>query len=122
MTAQDIINEILAKNPEVSQTQILEKVQTEKVRTGGLLDDQTLLRLIAAKYGVSVQQNEIHNDGVLSTSRLFAGLNNVTVAGHVIAVFPAKSFEGENQVNLPPSWLRITMESYVWCCGMRKQS
>ncbi len=48
-----------------------------------------------AKYGVSVQQNEIHNDGTLSTSRLFAGLNNVTVAGHVIAVFPAKSFEGE---------------------------
>ena len=95
MTTQDIINEILAKNPEVSQTQILEKVQAEKVRTGGLLDDQTLLRLIAAKYGVSVQQNEIHNDGTLSTSRLFAGLNNVTVAGHVIAVFPAKSFEGE---------------------------
>ncbi len=95
MTAQDIIDEILEKNPEVSQIQILEKVQAEKIRTGGLLDDQTLLRLIAAKYGVSVKQNEIHNDGTLSTNRLFAGLNNVTVAGHIIAVFPARSFEGE---------------------------
>jgi replication factor A1 len=95
MTAQDIIAKILEKNPEVTQTQILEKVQAEKVRTGGLLDDQTLLRLIAAKYGVSVQQNEIHNDGTLSISRLFAGLNNVTVAGQVIAVFPTRSFEGE---------------------------
>jgi replication factor A1 len=95
MTAQDIIAKILEKNPEVTQTQILEKIQAEKVRTGGLLDDQTLLRLIAAKYGVSVQQNEIHNDGTLSISRLFAGLNNVTVAGQVIAVFPTRSFEGE---------------------------
>jgi len=95
MTTQDIIDQILQKNPEVNQNQILEKLQAEKVRTSGLLDDQTLLRLIAAKYGVLVQQNEIHNDGTLSTSRLFAGLNNVTIAGHVIAVFPAKSFEGE---------------------------
>ncbi len=95
MTTQDIIDQILEKNPGLSQAQILEKVHAEKVRTGGLLDEKTLLRLIAAKYGVSVQQNEIHNDGTLSTSRLFAGLNNVTVAGHVIAVFPVKSFEGE---------------------------
>jgi replication factor A1 len=95
MTTQDIIDKILAKNPDVSQKQILEKVQVEKGRTGGLLDDETLLRLIAAKYGVEVQQNTIHNDGTLSSGRLFAGLNNVTVAGRLIAVFPARTFEGE---------------------------
>ncbi len=49
MTTQDIIDQILQKNPEVNQNQILEKLQAEKVRTGGLLDDQTLLRLIASK-------------------------------------------------------------------------
>ncbi len=61
---------------------------------GGLLGDETLLRLIAAKFGVQVQQNHFHNSGVLSTSRLFAGLNDVTVAGRLIAVFPAKTFQG----------------------------
>ncbi|MGA3289858.1 MAG: OB-fold nucleic acid binding domain-containing protein [Candidatus Bathyarchaeia archaeon] len=95
MTTQEIIDKILAKNPDVSQKQILEKVQAEKARTGGLLDDKTLLRLIAAKYGVEVQQNTIHNNGTLSSGRLFAGLNNVTVAGRLIAVFPARTFEGE---------------------------
>ena len=59
MTTQDIIDKILAKNPEISQEQILEKLQAEKTRTGGLLGDETLLRLIAAKYGVEVQQNII---------------------------------------------------------------
>ena len=95
MTTQDIIDKILAKNPEISQEQILEKIQAEKSRTGGLLGDETLLRLIAARYGVEVQQNTIHNNGTLSTSRLFAGLNDVTVAGRLIAVFPARTFEGE---------------------------
>jgi replication factor A1 len=94
MTNQDIIQKILEKNPEISQGQILEKLQAEKTRTGGLLGDETLLRLIAAKFGVEVQQNTIHNSGILSTSRLFAGLHDVTVAGRLIAVFPAKTFQG----------------------------
>jgi replication factor A1 len=95
MTTQELIDKILAKNPEISQEQILEKIQAEKSRTGGLLGDETLLRLIAARYGVEVQQNTIHNNGTLSTSHLFAGLNDVTVAGRLIAVFPARTFEGE---------------------------
>ena len=95
MTIQDIIDKILAKNPEINKEQILEKLHVEKSRTGGLLGDETLLRLIAARYGVEVQQNTIRNSGTLSTSRLFAGLNDVTVAGRLIAVFPARTFEGE---------------------------
>ncbi len=95
MTTQEIIEKILTKNPETSREQIQEKLQAEKTRTGGLLSDETLLRLIAARYGVEVQQNTINNNGTLSTSRLFAGLYDVTVAGRVIAVFPVKTFEGE---------------------------
>jgi ssDNA-binding replication factor A large subunit len=94
MTTQTIIQEILAAYPQISQEQILEKLQAEKTRTGGLLGDETLLRLIAAKFGVQVQQNHIQNSGVLSTSRLFAGLYDVTVAGLLIAVFPVKTFQG----------------------------
>jgi replication factor A1 len=95
MTNQEIIQKILKKNPELSPQQILEKLQAEKARNGGLLGDETLLRLIAAKFGVEVPQNTIQNNGNLSTSRLFAGLNDVTVAGRLIAISPARSFEGE---------------------------
>jgi replication factor A1 len=95
MTSQDIIQKILAKNPELSPEKILEKLRQERARTGGLLGDETLLRLIAAKYGVEVQQNVIRTSGTLPTSRLFAGLNDVTVAGRLIAVYPVRTFEGE---------------------------
>jgi replication factor A1 len=94
MTTQDLIREIQSKNPQISREQILERLKTERAKTGGLLEDETLLRLIAAKFGVIVQHEFFHNSGVLSTSRLFAGLNDVTVAGRLIAVFPPKTFEG----------------------------
>jgi replication factor A1 len=94
MTTQDLIQEIQRQNPLITQEQILEKLQAERSRSGGLIGDETLLRLIAAKFGVQVQQKTIQNSGVLSTSRLFAGLYDVTVAGRLIAVFPAKTFQG----------------------------
>jgi ssDNA-binding replication factor A large subunit len=95
MTTQEIIQKILAANSELTEVQLAEKIQAEKNRYGGLLGDETILRLIAARYGVAVQQNNICNSGTLSSSRLFAGLHDVTVAGRLIAVFPVKTFEGE---------------------------
>ncbi len=95
MTTQDIIQRILASNPELTEGQILEKLREERARTGGLLGDETLLRLIAAKYGIEVRHGGISNSGVLPSSRLLAGLNDVTVAGRLIAVFPTRTFEGE---------------------------
>ena len=97
MTTHDLIQEIQQQNPLITQEQILEKLQAERSRTGGLIGDETLLRLIAAKFGVQVKQNTIQNNGILSTSRLFAGLYDVTVAGRLIAVFPAKTFQGEEK-------------------------
>jgi len=94
MTTQELIQEIQRKNPLISQEQIQERLKVERAKTGGLIGDETLLRLIAAKFGVLIQQNNIQNSGTLKTSRLFAGLYDVTVAGRLIAVFPAKTFQG----------------------------
>ncbi len=94
MTTEDLIKEITDKNPQLSEAEILEKLETERRKTSGLFGDETLLRLIAARFGVQVQQNTLHNSSVLSSSRLIAGLNDVTVAGRLIAVFPAKTFQG----------------------------
>ena len=97
MTTQDLIDEIQAKNPLITKAQILERLDAERDRTGGLLGDETLLRLIAAKFGVQVTQNSFQNCGVLSSKRLFAGLYDVTVVGRLIAVFPVKTFQGQDK-------------------------
>ncbi len=97
MTTQQIIGEIQAKNPNLNKTQILEMLQTERDKTGGLLSDETLLRLVAARFGVNVKQSLFKNTGVLSSSRLFAGLYDVNFEGRVFAVYPVKIFKGEEK-------------------------
>jgi replication factor A1 len=94
MTTQAIIQAILAKRSDLTEQQILENLAEERNRSGGLLGDETLLRLIAAKFSVEVPHQKTVIDRVLPSSRLFAGLNDVTVEGRLIAIFPARSFNG----------------------------
>jgi replication factor A1 len=94
MSTQEIIQAILAKHPELTEQHILDSLAEEKNRSGGLLCDETLLRLIAAKFDVEVPKQNVAFSGVLSSGRLFAGLNDVTVEGRLVAVFPVRSFNG----------------------------
>jgi ssDNA-binding replication factor A large subunit len=93
MTAEEIIQQILSKRPEVSRDQILETLHVEKSKTGSLIADETLLRLIAARCGVEILQSKVHHQ--LSITHLVPGLNDVTITGRVLAVYPPKTFEGE---------------------------
>ncbi|MCW4054661.1 MAG: OB-fold nucleic acid binding domain-containing protein [Candidatus Bathyarchaeota archaeon] len=92
MSAEEIIQQILSKYPEVSREQILENIETEKNKTGGLISNETLLRLIAARYGVEILQKTVYRR--LAISHLVAGLNDVTVAGRVVVVYPPRTFNG----------------------------
>jgi ssDNA-binding replication factor A large subunit len=97
MTIQDLISEIQRQNPQISEQQIRQHLEAERAKCGSLLGDETLLRLIAAKLGVQVQQNSIQNSGVISINRLMGGLHDVTVSGHLVAIFPAKTYQGEQK-------------------------
>jgi ssDNA-binding replication factor A large subunit len=93
MTDEELIQQILSKHSEVSRDQILESLEVEKEKTGGLIADETLLRLIAARYGIeTVQRRPIRR---LCISDLVAGLNDVTVTGRVVVVYPPRTFKGK---------------------------
>jgi replication factor A1 len=94
MTTEEIIQQILSKRPGISREEVLERLKTEKSKTGGLIADATLLRLIAAKYGVKIPPDRVY-DRKLSISHLIPNLNDVTVSGRVVAVYPPKTFEGK---------------------------
>lgn len=93
MTSEEIIQQIMSKRPEINREEILERLKAEKSRIDGLLADETLLRLIAAKYGVEVPHDRVY-DHKLSISCLVPSLNDVTVVGRVVAVYPSRTFEG----------------------------
>ncbi|MCL2643217.1 MAG: OB-fold nucleic acid binding domain-containing protein [Candidatus Bathyarchaeota archaeon] len=100
MSTRDIIAEILAKHPELSEREIQKALVQEKERSGGLIGDETLLRLIAARYGVESTSPVVEFSRILSSGRLISGLSDVSVEGRIVAVFPVHSFGGEKSGKL----------------------
>jgi ssDNA-binding replication factor A large subunit len=115
MTSEDLIQQILAKHPDVSRDQILETLKAEKEKTGGLIADETLLRLIAARHGIETTHRNVIRK--LCISDLVAGLNDVTVTGRVVAVYPARTFEGKRSgkvANLMVTDKNDTLRVVLW--------
>ena len=93
MSNEELIQQIMSKHTEVSREHILESLEAEKEKTGGLISNETLLRLIAARYGIiNIKRRAIRR---LTINDLVAGLNDVTVTGRVIAIYPPRAFEGK---------------------------
>jgi ssDNA-binding replication factor A large subunit len=78
----------------MTREQVLEALANERTTTGGLISDATLLRLIAAKHGVEVPSERIVSRK-LSTGIIVPQLNDVTISGRVIAVYPPRTYEGQ---------------------------
>ncbi|MEM3579071.1 MAG: OB-fold nucleic acid binding domain-containing protein [Candidatus Bathyarchaeia archaeon] len=85
----EFVNAIISQNPKVSREAILKRLEEERKKSGGLISDEVLLRIIAAEFGVKLANS--FREPFLVISSLVAGLNDVSVAGRVIAVYPSKA-------------------------------
>jgi replication factor A1 len=94
MTPKEIIQLILDKKPEVGKEQLLMRLSVARNMTGGLIGDDSLLRMIAAELGVEIANENGTANHRLSLGHLVTGLNNVTVTGRVVAVYPVRTFDG----------------------------
>ena len=95
MTDEKIIDMILSKHSELNRKKICEELAIEKQKTSNLINDETLMRLIGARYGVE-SEFKIPFDGKLSISDLIPGLYNVSLIGRIVAIFPIKFFQGKH--------------------------
>ena len=93
MSTEKIIDQILSRRPEISRQDIIERLEKERMKTGGFISDETLLWMIAAEFSVEIPQDEALTP-TLSIKDLIPSLNDVTLAGRVVAVFPPKTFKG----------------------------
>jgi ssDNA-binding replication factor A large subunit len=93
MTSEELIKQILSRHPEFSRKQIIERLESEKKKIGGFISDETLLRIIAAEFGLDIPQNDVLAP-TISIGDLVPSLNNITITGRVVAVFNPKTFEG----------------------------
>ncbi len=94
MSVEEIIQEIVSKCPSISREQVMEALKEEKHATAGLVGDPILLRLIAAKHGLRIPSQKTINLK-LSSKVLVPKLNDVTISGRIIAIYPPRTFEGK---------------------------
>jgi ssDNA-binding replication factor A large subunit len=95
MSTEDLIQLILQHQHSFTREQLQEKLVEAKQKTGGLISDVTLVRMIAAELHVDLANEEPKPDLKLSIGRLVSGLNDVTVTGRVLAVGAVHTFEGK---------------------------
>jgi replication factor A1 len=94
MSIEKLIEHILSKRPEISREELVEKLKKEREKTAGLISDESLLRMIAAEFGIEISHEEFLAPTLL-IDNLVPNLNDVTVVGRVVAVFPSKTFKAE---------------------------
>jgi replication factor A1 len=94
MTVDHLLDRILSDCPNVSREEVLNRLAKEKTRNGGLISDETLLRMIAAELGVGINDADVSLPSLLIRD-LVPNLNDVTVAGKVLAVYSPRTFNGK---------------------------
>ena len=88
---ENLISQITSRL-KVSREEILKKLEDKRQKTGGLISNEVLLRMIATELGAKIATNKMDEPALLM-GNLIPGLSDVTVTGRVIAIFPPKDFE-----------------------------
>ena len=88
---EEIVNRILASRSDLNRKEIMEKVEEKKRGAGHFLTDETAARITASELGVEIAKKPVRLK--IQIQDLVSGLNDVTVAGRVDAVYPPKTFK-----------------------------
>ena len=91
MGTEEIINQILADRSDLDRKQVLAMIQKKKSEVPNFLTDETAARLTASELGVKTA-NKTHRFKI-QIKDIFSGLNDVTVSGKVVSVYPPKTFK-----------------------------
>jgi replication factor A1 len=90
MESEAIIRQILAKHSEIPREKLLERLESERKKTSGLISDESLLRMIAAELGVKISKKALAPTSLIKD--FVPNLSDVSVVGRIVAVFGAKTF------------------------------
>jgi replication factor A1 len=89
-TVQAIIVDILSKRRDLSEDHILALIEEKKKEGRGLLSDEGAARLVAEELLIQTRGSEL---GRMQVKNLVSGLNDVSISGRVLLVWPPQQFQ-----------------------------
>jgi replication factor A1 len=90
MSLEEIVKQILSSRSDLKRKEILEMIKKKKTDAGDFLTDETAARIVASELGVKSGKKPLRLE--IQIQDLISGLNDVTVTGKVVAVYPPKIF------------------------------
>ena len=97
VSVEEIIERILSSGTVTSREEVWHKINERKKAAGGFLTDETAARLVASELGVEVEREDVHSME-FPIGELVLGLNNVSVVGRVVFVYPLQDYTRKNGV------------------------
>ena len=91
MSLKEIVEQILSCRKDITQEEVMKKIEEKKRLAEGFFTDETAARVVATELGVKILREPFHPEALLIRD-LVSGLNDVTVTGRVTAVHPSKAF------------------------------
>ena len=90
MSLEVIVEQILSSRSDLKREEVLEMIEKKKRVAGDFLEDETAARIVASELGVKSEKKRLVLE--IQIQNLVSGLNDVTVAGKVVALYPPKIF------------------------------
>lgn len=91
MSLEKIIKEILSSRSDIKREQILQMIEKKKQEAGNFLTDTTAARITASELGVNIVKKPFRLK--IQIKDLISGLNDVSLTGKVVSVYPPKTFK-----------------------------
>jgi replication factor A1 len=87
---EDVIKKILATKPTLNREAVERLIAEEKNKAAGLLTDEAAANLVASNLGLDGAGEKI--EARLKIGSLTSGLNDVSITGRVVHLFPPRTF------------------------------
>jgi len=91
MGLEEIINQILSSRSDIKREEIMQIIENKKRGARNFLTDETAARITASELGVQVVKKPLRF--IIQIQDLVSGLNDATVTGQVVSVYPPKIFK-----------------------------
>ncbi len=90
-SSENLLNQILAKNPGMRREELLSMIERKKQESHGLLSDEGAVRLLAQQLaGLSGQSINISDQRISSVQ---AGLSDATISGEILSISQLREFQ-----------------------------
>jgi replication factor A1 len=90
MGLEETVKQILSSCSDIKREEVLEMIKKKKTGVCGFLTDETAARIVASELGVKTIQKPFLLK--IQIQDLVSGLNDVTISGQVVSVYPSKTF------------------------------